>query len=62
MVGMFLYVFSYVIMLENYIFELVLNMIGIVDQCIKNYIVYENKKWIELLNDDCVCYNNKRIG
>ena len=41
-------------MLENYIFELVLNMIGIVDQCSKNYIVYEYEKWIELLNGDCV--------
>ena len=48
-------------MLENHIFELVLNMTGIVDLCIKNYIVDEHVIWIVLLNGDCVCYNNKRI-
>ena len=55
MVGMFLYVFLYVIMLDNLIIEIVLNMIGIVDLCIKNYILYEYVIWIVLLNGDCVC-------
>ena len=49
-------------MLEYHVYELVLNMIGIVDLCIKNFIVYEHVIWIVLLNGDCVCYNIKCIG
>ena len=34
MVSMFIYVFSYVIILDNRVIEIVLNMIGIMDLCI----------------------------
>ena len=62
MVRMFIYVFLYVVMLENLVFEIILNMIGVLNLYIWNGIVFESVIWIMLLNGDCVCYSNKRIG
>ena len=47
--------FSNVIMLDNYVIELALNMIGIMDLCFWNGVGYEFVIWIVLLNGNWKC-------
>ena len=49
-------------MLDNRVFELVLNMVGVMGLCIWNGIVYDYVIWIVLLNGSCVCYSDKHNG
>ena len=47
--------FSNVIMLDNYVIELALNMIGFMVVCIWNVVGYEFVIWIVLLNGNWIC-------
>ena len=57
--GVIIYVILIVILLDSYVFEMMLIMIGVIRIIVCYGLVYEYVIWVELLNRGCVCYSNK---